>query len=81
MNLLHLLSILLEAVVAVLGIILAIGKKKMYGWFIALTFVLYVVYDLANLQALNISQDALYMTFFVATLSILWAVWNIFLEA
>ena len=81
MNLLHLLSILLEAVVAVLGIMLAIGKKKMYGWFIALTFVLYVVYDLANLLALNISQDALYMTFFVATLSILWAVWNIFLEA
>lgn len=81
MNLLHLLSILLEAVVAVLGIMLAIGKKKMYGWFIALTFALYVIYDLANLQVLNVSEDALYMTFFVATLSILWAVWNIFLEA
>ena len=81
MNLLHLLSILLEAVVAVLGIMLAISKKKIYGWCIALTFVLYVVYDLANLMALNISQDTLYMIFFVATLSILWAVWNIFLEA
>ena len=81
MNLLHLLSILLEAVVAALGIMLAIGKKKMYGWCIAVTFVLYVVYDLANLLALNISQDTLYMIFFVATLSILWAVWNIFLEA
>ena len=81
MNLLHLLSILLEAVVALLGIMLAIGKKKMYGWCIALTFVLYVVYDLTNLMALNISQDTLYMIFFVATLSILWAVWNIFLEA
>jgi NOL1/NOP2/fmu family ribosome biogenesis protein len=81
MNLLHLLSILLEAVVAALGIMLAISKKKIYGWCIALTFVLYVVYDLANLLALNISQDTLYMIFFVATLSILWAVWNIFLEA
>jgi len=81
MNLLHLLSILLEAVVATLGIMLAISKKKMYGWCIALTFVLYVVYDLVNLLALNISQDTLYMIFFVATLSILWAVWNIFLEA
>jgi len=81
MNLLHLLSILLETVVAVLGIMLATGKKKIYGWCIALTFVLYVVYDLANLLALNISQDTLYMIFFVATLSILWAVWNIFLEA
>jgi len=81
MNLLHLLSILLEAVVAALGIMLATSKKKIYGWCIALTFVLYVVYDLANLLALNISQDTLYMIFFVATLSILWAVWNIFLEA
>ena len=81
MNLLHLLSILLEAVVAALGVMLAISKKKMYGWCIAVTFVLYVVYDLANLLALNISEDTLYMIFFVATLSILWAVWNIFLEA
>jgi hypothetical protein len=53
----------------------------MYGWCIAVTFVLYVVYDLANLLALNISQDTLYTIFFGATLSILWAVWNIFLEA
>ena len=81
MNLLHLLSILLEAVVAALGVMLDISKKKMYGWCIAVTFVLYVVYDLANLMALNISEDTLYMIFFVATLSILWAVWNIFLEA
>ncbi len=81
MNLLHLLSILLEVVVAALGMMLAISKKKMYGWCIAITFVLYVVYDLANLFAWNISQDTLYTIFFVATLSILWAVWNIFLES
>jgi hypothetical protein len=81
MNLLHLLSILLEAVVATLGIMLAIDKKKMYGWCIAVTFVLYIVYDLADLLVLSISLDTLYTIFFVATLSILWAVWNIFLEA
>ncbi len=81
MNLLHLLSILLEVVVAVLGVMLAIRRKKMYGWCVAVTFVLYVIYDLANLLALNISEDTLYMIFFVATISILWAVWNIFLEA
>jgi len=81
MILLHLLSILLEVVVAALGVMLAISKKKIYGWCIAVTFVLYVVYDLANLLAWNISQDTLYTIFFVATLSILWAVWNIFLES
>jgi hypothetical protein len=81
MNLLHLLSILLEVVVAALGMMLAISKKKMYGWCIAVTFVLYVIYDLAHLLEWNISQDTLYTIFFVATLSILWAVWNIFLES
>ncbi len=81
MNLLHLLSILLEVVVAALGVMLAICKKKMYGWCIAITFVLYVIYDLANLLEWNISQDTLYTIFFVATISILWAVWNIFLES
>ncbi|MCK9442198.1 MAG: hypothetical protein M0Q13_12355 [Methanothrix sp.] len=81
MNLLHSLSISLEVVVAALGVMLAVSKKKMYGWCIAVTFVLYVIYDLANLLALNISQDTMYMIFFVATLSILWAVWNIFLES
>ncbi|MFZ2470415.1 MAG: hypothetical protein WAW52_00585 [Methanothrix sp.] len=81
MNMLHLLSILLEVVVAALGVMLAFQKKKMYGWCIAVTFVLYVVYDLANFLAWNISHDTMYMIFFVATLSILWAVWNIFLES
>jgi hypothetical protein len=81
MNLLHLLSILLEVVVAALGVMLAILKKKIYGWCIAITFLLYVIYDLANLLAWNISPDTLYTIFFVATLSILWAVWNIFLES
>ena len=61
MNLLHLLSILLEAVVAALGIMLATGKKKIYGWCIAVTFVLYVVYDLANLLALNIYISKMYI--------------------
>ena len=62
-------------------IMLVIGKKKMYGWCIALTFILYVFYDLANLLSLHISQDSLDILFFMATLSILWAIWNIFLEA
>lgn len=81
MNLLYLLSILLEVVVSALGVLLAILRKKMYGWCIAVTFALYVIYDLAALLQWNVSQDTLYTIFFVATLSILWAVWNIFLES
>ena len=81
MNALQTISILLELMVVALGIMLVIGKKKMYGWCIALTFILYIFYDLANLLSLHISQDSLDVLFFMATLSILWAIWNIFLEA
>ena len=81
MNILQLISIFLEIVVAAMGILLATSKRKIYGWFIALTFVIYVFYDLANLFSLNVSQDLLYTIFLVATLSILWATWRIFVEA
>jgi hypothetical protein len=81
MNALQTISILLELMVVALGLMLVIGKKKMYGWCIALTFILYVFCDLANLLSLHISEDSLDILFFMATLSILWAIWNIFLEA
>ena len=80
LNALQTISILLEFVVVALGIMLVIGKKKMYGWCIALTFILYIFYDLANLLSLHISEETLDILFFMATLSILWAIWNIFLE-
>jgi hypothetical protein len=81
MSSIHVISILLEVIIAALGMMIALSKKKKYGWFIALTYVLYVIYDLANFWSLNLSQDSLYLIFLVATLSILWAIWNIFLEA
>lgn len=81
MNALQMISILLEVFVVILGIMLVVGKKKMYGWCIALTFVLYILYDLLNLLSLHISQDSRVILFFIATISILWAIWNIFLEA
>jgi hypothetical protein len=81
MSSIHTISVLLEIIVVALGILIALGKKKKYGWFIALTYVLYVIYDLANFWSLNISKDLLYIIFLVATLSVLWAIWNIFLEA
>jgi hypothetical protein len=80
-NVLQIISIILEAVVAVFGIMLALSKGKSYGWFIALTFAIYVFYDIANLIPLNVSIHLLYPIFFVATVSILWAVWRILREA
>ncbi len=80
MILLQAISIFLELVVAALGVMIATYRKKRYGWFIGLTFVIYVFYDMVDLLALEVSTDLMYFIFFVATLSILWAIWNIFLE-
>jgi hypothetical protein len=48
MAVLHLFSIFLEAVIVVIALLLAVHKKRLYGYGFALTFGIYVVYDLAN---------------------------------
>lgn len=65
-------SIALEVVIA--GIFLAIalrGKTFMFG--LALTFAIYVFYDLARQFAWDIPPAALFGGFFVATLSALYS--------
>ncbi|MFA5035092.1 MAG: hypothetical protein WC500_04875 [Candidatus Margulisiibacteriota bacterium] len=87
---LHLVSILLEVVAVALGLMLVLKKKKLYGWLIALTFSIYVFYDIANFLIntgimyapfMNIPNEFLYTLFFLATLSIVWAVWEMYVEA
>ncbi|MFA6170728.1 MAG: hypothetical protein WCW67_06125 [Candidatus Margulisiibacteriota bacterium] len=87
---LHLVSIMLEMVAVVLGLMLALKKKKLYGWLISLTFVIYVFYDISNFLInagimyapfMDIPKEFLYTVFFLATLSIVWAVWEMYVEA
>ncbi|NQU17291.1 MAG: hypothetical protein HQ564_04410 [Candidatus Saganbacteria bacterium] len=80
MQYLQWLSIFCEAVVVILGVLLAAQKKKSYGWCIALCFAIYVYYDAVKLAGLSVSQDFLYVIFFIATISILWAVGQIYRE-
>ena len=80
MQYLQWLSIFCEAVVVILGVLLAIKKKKSFGWCIALCFAIYVYYDAARLAGWVVSQDLLYVLFFVATVSILWAVVQVYKE-
>ncbi|MDD5145323.1 MAG: hypothetical protein PHF44_00520 [Candidatus Pacebacteria bacterium] len=79
-KILHELSIGFEAIVTVLGAILAVSKKKNYGWLISLTFGIYVFYDLARFLSFDLSADILYIAFFIASLSITFAVWKIYRE-
>jgi hypothetical protein len=72
---LQVLGILIECIVLVAGVRLAIKGKKYYGWWIALTFALYVAFDLSRLGFLPKSEAVISPLFLIASLSILYAVW------
>lgn len=72
MNLLNISSLVLEIVTALLGVWIGITQKKLYGWLIALTFAIYVVYDLSRF--LNTRVPAHDILFFLASVSIVTAV-------
>jgi hypothetical protein len=76
-NVLQVLAVLIEIIVALAGVRLATKGKKYYGWWIALTFALYVVFDLSRLELLPKSEEVLSPLFLIASLSILYAVWLI----
>jgi len=72
------LSIGIEIIVAILGLLLVFKKKKNYGYGIFLTFGIYVFYDFAKLRGINFSADLLYGLFFIASVSALWFVFMIY---
>jgi len=74
----NLISIILEAVIVLLGLMIARGKKRAYGWGIAFTFIIYVFYDLARLQNWQIGSDIMAFSFLAATISALIAVYSIY---
>ncbi|MBN1625575.1 MAG: hypothetical protein JW944_03540 [Deltaproteobacteria bacterium] len=80
MNILQSISIGIEVLVLVLGVMLALQKKKHWGWLIALCFAIYVFYDLAGLLTFNVNTVVLRVLFFIASISILWAVWRVYRE-
>ncbi len=77
LGLLHVISIIMKLAIVLTGFKIATKKNKKYGWGIMLTFAIYVLEDV-NFLHLKLSQDLLYIIFFVATFSILWAVWQIY---
>ncbi|MDD5614404.1 MAG: hypothetical protein PHQ54_04975 [Candidatus Omnitrophica bacterium] len=74
----HALSILMELAIAVIALMLFFVKKKLYGLAIALTYGIYVFYDISKFISLDISGNLLYAIFFIATLAMLWAVVKIY---
>ncbi|HWQ20274.1 MAG TPA: hypothetical protein VN455_10895 [Methanotrichaceae archaeon] len=74
-------SVIVEVLVTVLGVLLATSKRKLYGWFIALTFAIYVVYDAVNFLSLDMPKDLMKQVFLVASLSALIGIWLVFRDA
>jgi len=79
-SILQLIATLSEIVIAVVGVLIATQKKKTYGWFIALTFALFMVFDLARILALDIPADVYSLILLVACLSMLDAMWLVWKE-
>ncbi|MEI6883070.1 MAG: hypothetical protein WCO02_01175 [Bacteroidota bacterium] len=78
MNALQNISILLELAVTILGLLIWMQKKKSYGLFIFLTFLIYMVYDGCRLWVLEVPEQVLRPLFAIASLSILIAVWKLY---
>jgi len=77
MSLLHLLSIFLEFVIFVLALKMVFEKKRYVGVAWAVTFGIYVFYDLAKGENWGLPREFLDTIFFIATGSALFAVWQL----
>ena len=78
-NAILLISIVLEAAVAIIAILAAQKQRPpLYG--LAFTFGVYVLYDLARLLGWNVEHGVLSGLFLAATVSALYAVWGLYQE-
>lgn len=72
-------AILIEAAVAVVAVLAAL-KARPYLYGLALTFAIYVLYDLARLEGWNVGEGVLSVLFLIAALSGLIAVFGLYRE-
>lgn len=69
-----------EIVVALAAVLIGWQKKKLYGWCIAVTFGLFVVFDLARIFSLDVSADKYALLLLVACLSMVYGMWLLWKE-
>ena len=70
-------SIVLEAAVAGIAVLAALkGRPYLYG--LALSFAVYVLYDLGRMLGWNVEKGVLSMLFLAASASALYAVWGLY---
>jgi hypothetical protein len=79
-NLLQTLAVLVEFAVAAVAVLIATQNRKTYGWFIAATFALFVLFDIFRIFTLPMSADIHGFIFLVACCLMLYAVWLMYSE-
>jgi hypothetical protein len=76
-GIIQLVATLTEVIIALVAFLIAWKKKKQYGWFIGITFALFVLFDLARIFALEVSAELHALVLLIACLSMLYAVYLI----
>ncbi|MDD1687508.1 hypothetical protein [Methanoregula sp.] len=71
---------LAEVIVAVIAFLIAVERRKTYGYFMGITFVLLVLFNLARIFALEVSSEGYALIFLMACISMLAAIWMLWKE-
>jgi CHASE2 domain-containing sensor protein len=79
-DIVQILAILIECAIAGIAILIATRNKKVYGWFIAGTFALFVLFDISRIFALAISPDIHALVFLIACALMLYGTWLLYQE-
>lgn len=79
-DLISLLSILIEVIIAAGAVFIAVKKQKPFGWAIAATFGLYVCFDLSRVGIIPFLSGMDAFLFLAANITMLIAVWLIIQE-
>jgi hypothetical protein len=79
-NLLQTLAVLVEIAITAVSVLIAIQYRKIYAWFIAGTFALFVLFDICRIFVLPVSADLHGLIFLVACCLMLYAVWRLYEE-
>jgi len=77
---LQIIAVIIEVAVTVIAVIIATRQKKSYGWCIAVTFGLFVLFDIGRLSALPLTEEAHALIFLVACGSMLYGMWLMYRE-
>ncbi len=74
----QIIAVILEVAVMVIAAVIAFRYRKTYGWCIAVTFGLFVLFDIGRLVVLPFSDAAHSLIFLIACASMLYGVWLLY---